>query len=430
MAPSETLVSTPVNIDLVGGSCIQAGTAGAGGAGTDLTSGITIDLGSGCSINAGSSVQVYFTADAPATIGTFYFTVSTSSNGTLATSNTINVGSAAGNLTASMYGFGDNSQYTITGIGVASLTGSANTLFLQAIITGGTEDLTWYSGVAGYTVTVTPPGGSASTDTVTNAVVLGNGVTLTLANVLANGDSLNITATGTNPAQTAGNQADAIVVVPGNGTSVTTSSITFGNSVSAVTVSPSTTLAGASAAYNVSFKASSAVNVGGEVFVSETAGPTNFTTVSGIEVVDSTLNTHFVASGSVLTDGTAAIPLANAINAGDYITITLANVTNPGAVTISDFKVSTSVDGLPAAAAPYSIGASASPGVSVSASPNGTSALATYSISNFRASAPLTGGRARLTSSARQGRSSPIAPISTASRTAPLLRARHRPRVS
>jgi hypothetical protein len=403
VAPSEALESAPADIDLVGGSCIQSGTSGAGGVGTDLTSGITIELGSSCSINAGSSVQVYFSADAPVSTGTFYFTVSTSSNGTLVTSNPITVGTAAGNLTASGYGFGQNAQYTITGITVSGLTANSNSILLDAVPTLGTEDLTWYNGTAGYGVTITPPGGSATSDTVTAAAVVGDGVTLTLANALANGDTLNIEATGTNPAATSGNQADDVVVVPGNATSQATSSITFGNSVSAVSVSPSTTLAGASANYTVSFRAASAVGVGGDIFLSETAGPTNFTGVSGAEVVDSSQNTHFVASGMVLTDGSAAIPLANPIVAGDSVTVTLANVINPPAATISDFRVSTSSDGLPTAAPPYTIGASASPGVNVSVNPSTTSSLATYAISNLRAIATLAGGSSTVTIIAPSG---------------------------
>ena len=403
VAPSEALNSVPANINLVGAPCIQSGTGGAGGLGTDLSSGISIELGSSCNIGAGSTVEVYFSAEAPPSTGTFFFTVSTSSNGTLATSNTISVGTSAGNLTASMYGFGDNAQYTITGITVSGLTGDATTLFLEAVVTAGTEDLSWYNGVAGYSVTITPPGGSASSDPVSSAVVAGNGVTLTLTDALAEGDTLNIVATGTNPAVTSNNQSDSIIVEPGNGTSVTTSAITFGNSVSAVTVSPSSTLAGATTNYNVSFKASSAVNVGGEIFLSETTGPTNFSAVTGAEVADTTENTHFVASGLVLADGTADIPIASPIVAGDFITVTLANVVNPPAATINDFKVSTTGDALPIAAAPYTIGASASPGVNVSVSPTTTSSLASYSITNLSATAELAGGSGTITIVAPSG---------------------------
>ncbi len=394
VAPSEALVSTPANIDLVGGSCIQSGTAGAGGVGTDLTSGITIELSSSCSISAGNSVQVYFTADAPSATGSFYFTVATSSNGTLATSNTITVGTSAGNLTATGYGFGSNAQYTISNVTVSGLTADENSILIDADVTLGVTNLTWYSGTggAGYTVTITPPGGSATSDPVTSATVVGNGVTLALADALAEGDVLNITATGTNPAVASGNEAVDMVVVPGNGTAVTTSSITFGNSVSGVTVSPASALAGASTTYTVTFKVSSAVPAGGDIYLSETGGPTNFTSVSGIEVVDNTENTHFVATGAALSDGSATVPVSTTINAGDSVSLTIANVINPAAATISDFKVSTSDDVLPTAAAAYTIGVSASPGVNVSVSPTSLSALATYSISNVRATAELAGG--------------------------------------
>jgi hypothetical protein len=394
VAPSEALVSTPANIDLVGGSCIQSGTAGAGGSGTDLSTGITIELSSSCSINAGNTVEVYFTADAPSTTGSFYFTVATSTNGTLATSNTINVGTSAGDLTASGYGFGSNAQYTISNVTVSGLTADENSILLDADVTVGVDNLTWYgaTGGAGYSVTLTPPGGSATSDPVTSATVVGNGVTLALGDALAEGDVLNITATGTNPPASAGNDAVDIVVVPGNATAVTTSSITFGNSVSAVTVSPASTLAGAATTYNVSFKVSSAVPSGGDIFLSETAGPTNFAGVSGVEVVDNTENTHFVATGAALSDGSATVPVSTTINAADSVTLTIANVVNPAAATISDFKVSTSDDVLPTAAAAYTIGASASPGVSVNVSPSTLSALATYSISNVRATSELAGG--------------------------------------
>ncbi len=62
VAPSEALASVPTSIDVVAGSCIQAGTSGAGGPGTDITSGIAIELGSSCSVAAGQQVEVFFIA--------------------------------------------------------------------------------------------------------------------------------------------------------------------------------------------------------------------------------------------------------------------------------------------------------------------------------------------------------------------------------
>ena len=96
------------------------------------------------------------------------------------------------------------------------------------------------------------------------------------------------------------------------------------------------------------------MNVGGDINLSETAGPTNFTSVSGVEVIDTTQGWHYVATGVALASGTASIPVSNAVVAGDAITVILANVTNPPAATISDFKVSTTADGVAMTAAPYS----------------------------------------------------------------------------
>jgi hypothetical protein len=57
--------------------------------------------------------------------------------------------------------------------------------------------------------------------------------------------------------------------------------------------------------------------------------PDHFSTVTRIEVSDATQNWHFVATGAVLANGFATIPLADAVDAGDSISISLANVTNP-----------------------------------------------------------------------------------------------------
>ncbi len=405
VAPSQSFASVPTNVDLVGGSCIQGGTAGAGGVGTASASGLTIELLSSCTINAGSTVQVYFTVGAPPTAGTFYLTVTTSANSTLATSNTITDGSSAATLTSTLYSFGANTTYTISNMPVTSMTANQTTIFISALVTSGTEALTFFNSTngAGYTVTRTPSVGSATADPVTAASVVGNSVSLTLANSLANGDKLNITATGTNPPINAATQSNEMEVQPGNGTTDLTNSIAFGNSVNNVTVAPSSTVAGASASYTVGFKASTSMNVGGDINLSETAGPTNFTAVSGVEVIDTTQGWHSVATGAALANGTASIPVSNAIVGGDSMTVILANVTNAPAATISDFKVSTTSDGVPTMAAPYTIGANGSPGVVVSVSPNSTSTLATYSISNLRASAALVGGTSTITIDAPAG---------------------------
>ena len=101
---------------------------------------------------------------------------------------------------------------------------------------------------------------------------------------------------------------------PGNGTSETSNSIAFGQSVTGVSVSPSSRVAGASSNYVVSFRASDAIPAGGEIVLSEPAGQTNFATVTGIEVTDSTRSWHMVATGATLASGSARIPLSQAVN--------------------------------------------------------------------------------------------------------------------
>lgn len=428
VTPSEDLASPPVNVDLVGGSCIQSGTDGAGGTGLDAVNQLTVELGSSCSISAGQSVQVFFTADAPAGAGSFDFTVTTSANATLATSNTVTVGASAATLSAASYGFGANTTYTISDIPVTNLSTSTNTLLLTPEISGGTEVLTFYNGVPGYTVSYTPSGGSVIADLVEGVNVIGNSVSLTLENAVSNGDTLNITASGTNPAANGATQSNAIEVQPGNGSAQLTSTIAFGNSITGLSVSPSTLVGGASATYTVGFRASTTAGIGGDILLSETTGPTNFSAVTGVDVRDTTLGWNYVGSAVTLSDGLAEIEVNDTINAGDAITVTLASVTNPVTGTISDFKVSTTSDPVPAVAPPYTIGANGSAGVIVSVSPATASAIATYSISNLLASVAMTGGTSDITVDAPSGTVFPPAPVPTTSWTRPPRRARVRSR--
>ena len=160
----------------------------------------------------------------------------------------------------------------------------------------------------------------------TNVGCLGPVATVTLADALANGDTISVTATGTNPAASGTVEADNITVTPGNGTPETTTSIVFGGAVRGVRVTPQDTLAGVTTLYTVDFQASSAVAAKGEILLQELGGPTNFTAVSGILVIDGTAGWHLVATGTTLDDGTAAIQLPDAVNANDSLSVVLANV--------------------------------------------------------------------------------------------------------
>jgi hypothetical protein len=408
VVPSTPLGSAPTSIDLVGSACIQAGTNG----GSFSTTGITINLSSSCSLASGTKAEVDFEADAPTATGTFTFAVTTSQNTTPAASNPVTVSTGGAALTAANYGFGSNTVYTVSDASVANLTSGGDIINLTAAPTHGSGTITFLnsgSGGAGYTVTYTPSGGSARPDTITTASAAGSSVNLTLSTALADGDSFVVTATGTNP--TAVGTADDISVENGNATSQKTNSIDFGGSVSGLSVAPSTTLAGAAATYSVTFKASNSVAAGGDIYVTELGGPTNFSTVTGTEVVDTTQNWHFVTTAATLSSGSATIPLINTINAGDTVNIILANVTNPpGAGTISDFSATTTGDPVTATAPPYKLAANGSPGVVVTVNPITASSVATYTIANLRARATLTGGSATIQLAAPSGTTFPNNP--------------------
>lgn len=397
ITPSEALGSPPASVDLLdfGSNCLQSGTAGTGGAGSVAVTGLTIELASSCTINARTTVEVDFNAAAPGATGPLTFSVSTSANGTPAISNPVTVGASGPTLTAGSVAFGANTSYNIGNTSVVDLSSGDTTLVLGAQPTIGTELITFYGGPSGYSVVYAPPGGSATPDPVVS-VTLGSGntsVTLTLADPIATGGTLSITATGSNPPASSSPQADDITVTPGNGTTQVTNSMTFGSSVRSVTVSPSTLSAGATATYSVSFKASSQVVSGGDIYLEEADGPTNFSTVTAILIEDTTQPWHFLASGATLASGSAAVPLQDTVNAGDSLVITLENVTNPpSAGTISDFSVSTSTDPVPADAPTYSIESSSSAGVMVSVDPSTTGTVATYGISGLVASSALAGG--------------------------------------
>lgn len=406
--PSESLGSAPVEVALAGGSCLQTGTAGVAGTGVDAADALTIDLESNCSIVAGSSIEVYFYADAPTSTGTFQFSVYTSANSGAATSNAISVGTSEISLSAAHYGFGDNTSYTISGITVGT-NGAGSTLELASIVTTGSEAITFAAYAVDYQVLVTPSGGGTpSTDTVDTASSTGPAVTLSLASPVSVGETLTITAEGTNPAQSTASQADAIEVIVNGAAAVTTNSISFGNSVTDITVSPSSTIAGASAEYVVSFKVSTAGT--GEIYMKETAGPTNFADVTAGEVVDNTQSWFNFESVTNLGTGMMGIPFGGTAAAGDVITVTLSNVINPPAGTVSDFAVYTSNDSVPAYAAPYTIGVNASPGVVVTVNPSGTGSLATYGISNLYASGALAAGSSTIALAGPSGTIFPAAP--------------------
>ena len=115
-----------------------------------------------------------------------------------------------------------------------------------------------------------------------------------------------------------------------------------------------------------------------DIYLAEAGGPTNFSTVTGIEMVDAPQKWHFVTTAATLSSGSATIPLSEIINAGDTVNIILAAVTNPPtAGSISDFSVATTGDPGAATARLTNSRANGGPGVVVTVNPSTASSCDT-----------------------------------------------------
>jgi hypothetical protein len=238
-----------------------------------------------------------------------------------------------------------------------------------------------------------------SSVTVSKTVNADDTVTLALASALAGSGNVDLTAEGTNPSA---ESVNGFTVAIGGGPAVaTTNNIAYGSSVSNVRLSVSAPVAGSSTTYTVSFRATTAVVGGEDIFISEPG--TDFSQVTGIEITDSQHGWASVASGQTLSNGAATVPLGRPVAAGDTVVVTLVNVTNPPASTVTDFTVATSADPVPTAAPPYTIGAGAGSGVTVLVNPVTPGAQATYTISDFHATSIITGGSGTITLTAPPG---------------------------
>lgn len=448
--------------------------------GTKLANGTALTLPGTAGTNAigsGNEIELLFDATNPSTAGTYSFTVTveSNSNGTTSTSTAATAsftigGTAAPSLgvTATPLGFGQNASYTLSNVAVAGISpGNAESyLNLVAEESATTEagnttpdgapstGLMLWSPSTSYTIT--DKTASGTTETITASFVAANNdvpaadcpaltgasttdpcsiATLSLSTSVANGDTLTIVGSGTNPTinpttnvfgvQTAdsagtcgaaattaepyscydsatptagdveGTVGNTTVTAPAStGTVVTVGSVTYGTEVSDVTVTPSPATAGSASTYVVSFKATSAMTTGGDILLT---APYSLSSVSGYVVTDTTQGTYVSSSTApalstvgTVTDDTVTVPFPDEVKAGDMITVTLTNVTNPTAGTYTTFDASTTADTVPAAATSYVIGPTAG-GISVVPSPSTTGSLSTYTISGMTASANMGG---------------------------------------
>jgi hypothetical protein len=393
---NSVVVSTSkVQVSDSAGTCLEPAPASV----TSSGGGLTVTLGPGCSVSGGDHVTLGLIATAPSSSGSLTFDVTTSNNVTPAESNPVTVSTAPPAVAAASAVAGANTTYSIADVPVTGLSAGGASLVLVARATAGSGTVTWYNGASGYTVNFAPGGGGAVTSDTVNSAMLstnvssGDTVTLALATPLASGYTVNITAVGTNPAAP---NTDDFTVTVGNGAPETTSNgVVYGSIVTNVLVSASPSAAGASATYAISFKATTAVPIGDDIFFSEPN--TDFSHVTGILVTDANQGWYFVGTGAALASGGATVPLLKPILAGDAVTVELVNVTNPAAGSINDFSASSTTDNLAATAVPYTIVASGVVGVGVAVNPTTPAALATYTISNLFASAPIIGGTSAIT---------------------------------
>ena len=228
-------------------------------------------------------MEVIYTADAPVTTGTFNFTVTTSGDNYPAISNQISVSTSGSTLTASsLVVRRQRDLYHHRRAGGGPHLGRDHPLRWCANATVGTETISFYNGSAGYSVTYTPSGGSATADTVTAGDVNRGERNLDTRDCSRERRHAHHHRRGDQPGvQRRPRSPTTSRCTAGNGTPETSTSVTFGNSVTSVSVVPSNSLAGATTNYTVGFRASDAVSVGGDIDLSELAGPTNFTGCHG-----------------------------------------------------------------------------------------------------------------------------------------------------
>jgi hypothetical protein len=436
----------PTTVELIDttSGCFQSGVTGAGAsaASVDATTGITIALANSCpSIASGQTVDVDFSV---ATNAGFSVTVGTSANSTSSASASVAVSSVPPAVAENSQSFGYPATYTFTSVGAAGAacaaggvtctwSGLSTTVSAIVITSKGTataDAVAWDTSGA-FTVSYTS-GTTTTSDTVTSAFTTttepNDTVTLVLGTPVAVGDTFTITAQGTNPpaassdvfdieplkstGPSVGDNNTASVVIP----TEVTSAVSYGTSVQDGTVAASPAVAGAPATYTVSFKATSGAAGTGYIGLEESAGPTTFSSVTGILVKDTNANWFFVPNAVTTTavvgtptvsgntpvaapstsggvDDILAIPLDGmTVTAGDSLTISLVGVTNPSSnQSVSDFDVWTSGDTVTAPVATYTIGASGAALPVVTPASDAVSATTNYTITNLYAASTLAG---------------------------------------
>jgi hypothetical protein len=346
-------------------------------------------------INAGDTVEVTFQATNPSSAGPYSYNISTTASPTpVETSSSVTFGPLPLTVSASNQEIGASATYTFT-----NLTANASTT-VDSIELTATGTVVFASVASDYTVTNAT---TSTTDTVTG-VSLSNSdhdATLTLQSDLLPSDSYTVTADGTNPTSP---ETDTFTVVLLSGTTTVatetaTPQIGFGLAVGNVSVSPSPATAGVSSTYTVSFASTDGLVPGGTITITAPTG-TDFTNSAAL-VEDTSTSQFQVVSGSISSSGnqiTLTVP-GLTIAKGNLVTVTLYDVTNPKAGSYAGtggLEVTTTNDPLASYnATAYVIATPAPSNVvapTVTVTPNGPGAVATYVVSPFKAASNLVAG--------------------------------------
>ena len=400
---------------------------------TALTAGnatITLSSGSG-SINAGDTVLVSLQATTPSvsTSTSYTFQVSTSANTTpvaAAAAVTITPSITAPTASQSSQVLGAGSTYGLSGIQVLTSTAATSTTLTLAncsapAVTGNGQSatnpctaaggITWSQAAGSYSVTELTGTAATAAITVTGVTVSGDTANISIsggptAGILQAGDTLSVTATGTNPTSS---QSDALVIgvpTPAQYYEQSGNTVSFGGQVSGVTVTPSPATAGSSATYMVNFSASStgALASGQAITIVAPKG-IEFTSSVGAVISDTTTGVSEVVAGvnnglttTTNTDDTLVLPVSMNIADGNAVSVTLFNVTNPAAGSYAGangFQVSTTTDLIPSTNATAVV---ITPPVVTTESPivtlsnSATGGLSNYTIASFKAASALVGG--------------------------------------
>ncbi|GEM_PF-4042450 len=382
---------------------------------------LVVYLGGSGTVNAGDTLTLTFAASNPGA-GTYSFYASTSASPTwVASTNTLTIAASAGGatVTAGSYGLGIGTTYQMSNVAVpVTIPAGTTTLNLQACTNtgapppaqcavsssaGGTGSVRFSGGAGGYSVVDTTTGATlavSSVSPISGSSTTVGGVTLQLsvpAQVPA-GNDLSITATGFNPTT---NESDYFVV--GFSASVVAAGpVSFGGTVSNLSLSLSNTTAGSTATYTATFNVgpAGAMAPGGTITLTA-PGTTAFANPTGATVTDNTTGASQVLTGvtpstTTSLNDTVALTTSLSISNNDTLTVQVYGVLNPPAGTYSGttgFSVKTSSDPVPAYAPTYVISSAVS-GTSptVTVTPNTAGSLATYVIGTFRAASPLIGG--------------------------------------